>query len=117
MSPPLPLLFTLPPSARHEFLLLDTTSSEITLKSLNRQILELVESSPNCAEFMAQHKKKASDSSSSATIQELKIHWDLKRRDAKIWPEFTVLTEGNLGAVLVVLGRDPGLGVLEVGLG
>lgn len=45
----LPLLFTLPPSNRHEFLLLDT-SSKITLKSLNAQITSTISSSPNCAE-------------------------------------------------------------------
>lgn len=45
----LPLLFTIPPSNRHEFLLLDT-SSKITLKSLNAQISSAISSSPNCVE-------------------------------------------------------------------
>lgn len=45
----LPLLFTIPPSNRHEFLLIDT-SAKISLKALNKQITSLVAQSPNCAE-------------------------------------------------------------------
>jgi hypothetical protein len=44
-----PLLFTLPPSNRHEIILLDT-SSKPTLKALNKQITATISSSPNCAE-------------------------------------------------------------------
>jgi hypothetical protein len=108
----LPLLFTLPPSNRHEFLLLDT-SSKITLKSLNKQISSVVSSSPNCAEFMAKHKSP----DSGETIQEFKIHWDTKTRDAKIWPEYTVLTDDNFPAILELLKANPVMGVLEIRMG
>ena len=50
-------------------------------------------------------------------IQEFKIHWDNKARDARIWPEYTVLTEENLGAVVEILKRDVRGGVLEVKMG
>jgi hypothetical protein len=45
----LPLLFTLPPSNRHELILLDP-SSKPSLKALNKQITSTIASSPNCAE-------------------------------------------------------------------
>lgn len=44
-----PLLFTLPPSNRHEVILIDT-SDKPSLKTLNRQITSTIASSPNCAE-------------------------------------------------------------------
>lgn len=86
----LPLLFTLAPSNRHEIILLDTSSP--TLKSLNAQISSTITSnSPNCAEFMGKYK---SGDGPKETIQEMKIHWDTKHKsDAKIWPEYTVVTE------------------------
>ncbi|CAA9956903.1 hypothetical protein P3342_000602 [Pyrenophora teres f. teres] len=109
----LPLLFTLPPSNRHEFLLLDTTTKP-TLKSLNAQITSIAASSPNCAEFMAKHK--AADGPKEI-IHEFKIHWDTKTRDSKIWPEYTVLTDENLGAILELLKTNPLMGVLEIKMG
>ena len=48
----LPLLFTLPPSNRHELILLDP-SSKPSLKALNKQITSTIASSPNCAECMS----------------------------------------------------------------
>jgi hypothetical protein len=45
----IPLVFTLPPSNRHEVILLDT-SSKPTLKALNKQITATIASSPNCEE-------------------------------------------------------------------
>jgi hypothetical protein len=108
----IPLLFTLPPSSRHEIILL-STSPVPTLKSLNKQITSTIASSPNCAEFMAQHKKAGE----SEIIQEFKIHWDTKTRDGKIWPEYTVVTEENFGAILELLKGNPGRDVLEVRVG
>ncbi|KAI8938761.1 hypothetical protein NX059_004627 [Plenodomus lindquistii] len=111
----LPLLFTLPPSNRHEFITLDTSStSKPTLKSLNKLITSTIAESPNCAEFMAHHK---SPSAQKETIQQLRMHWDTKMRDSKIWPEYTVVTEDNLGAILELLKGSPGMGVLEVKVG
>ncbi|OAL51852.1 hypothetical protein IQ07DRAFT_678976 [Pyrenochaeta sp. DS3sAY3a] len=108
----LPLLFTLPPSNRHEFILLDP-SSKPSLKTLNKQITATIAASPNCAEFMG--KYKAADAQES--IQEFKVHWDTKTRDGKIWPEYTVVTEDNLPAILELLKLDPTRGVLEVKVG
>ncbi|KAF1848634.1 uncharacterized protein K460DRAFT_78744 [Cucurbitaria berberidis CBS 394.84] len=109
----LPLLFTLPPSNRHEFILIDT-SSKPTLKSLNKQITATITSSPNTAEFMG--KFKAADAPKE-TIQEFKIHWDTKTRDGKIYPEYTVLTDDNLPAILELLKLNPIMGVLEIKVG
>ncbi len=50
-------------------------------------------------------------------IQEFRIHWSGKEYDYKVWPEFTVLTDENFGAVLEVLKRDGKSGVLEVKVG
>ena len=44
----IPVMFTLPPSNRHELILLDTEKP--SLKALNKQITSTIESSPNCAE-------------------------------------------------------------------
>lgn len=109
----IPLLFTLPPSNRHEIILLDT-SSKPTLKSLNKQITTTISSSPNCAEFMG--KYKAADGPQE-TIQEFKMHWDTKTRDGKIWPEYTVVTEENFGAIVELLKMSPTMGVLEIKVG
>ena len=50
-------------------------------------------------------------------IQEFKIHWDRQARDGKIWPEYTVVHEGNLEAVVEMLRLSPGRDVLEVKVG
>ncbi|KAH9861437.1 hypothetical protein J1614_011183 [Plenodomus biglobosus] len=112
---PLPILFTIPPSNRHEFILPDEDpSAPPTLKSLNKLITAKIAESPNCVEFMAHHKPA---SAPKETIQQLRMHWDTKGRDAKMWPEYTILTDENLPAVLEVLRRCVVGGVLEVGLG
>ncbi|KAF1361596.1 hypothetical protein EJ07DRAFT_110308 [Lizonia empirigonia] len=107
-----PILFTVPPSNRHEFIVLDT-SSKPTLKALNKQIINTLASSPNCAEFMG--KYKAQDVKEQ--IQEFKIHWSSKAHDLKVWPEYTVVTEENFGALLELLQKDPKSGVLEIKVG
>ena len=111
----IPLLFTLPPSNRHEFIVLDTSSEKkLSLKQLNKLISDTISASPNCEEFMSKHKSSAT----KETIQEMKFHWDTKGRDAKMWPEYTVVTEANLGAILeVVKSVGFGVGVLEVRVG
>jgi hypothetical protein len=83
------------------------------LKSLNKLITSTIASSPNCAEFMAQHKKVEG----KEIIEEFKIHWDTKTRDGKVWPEYTVVTNENLGAILEVLKGNVGRDVLEVRVG
>lgn len=109
----IPLLFTLPPSNRHEIILL-YTSSKPSLKALNKQITSTIAASPNCAEFMG--KYKAADGPKES-IQEFKIHWDTKTRDGKIWPEYTELTEDNFAAILELLQTNPVMGVLEIKVG
>jgi hypothetical protein len=111
----IPLLFTLPPSNRHEIILLDT-SSKPTLKALNKQVTATIASSPNCAEFMGKYKK-SDESGPKEAIQEFKIHWDTKSRDSKIWPEYTVVTDENFGAILEMLKSAPGKDVLEIKVG
>ncbi|KAJ4317308.1 hypothetical protein N0V94_004993 [Neodidymelliopsis sp. IMI 364377] len=107
-----PLLFTVPPSNRHEFIFLDT-SSKPTLKALNKQITSTLASSPNCAEFMGKYKS----SETKEQIQEFKIHWSSKEYDLKVWPEYTVVTDENFGAILDLLQKEPKSGVLEIKVG
>ena len=114
MSTPFPLLFTLPPSSRHEILLIDP-SSPPPLKSLNQQILSAISDSPNCEEFMKKYKKQGEEGKESIT--QLRVHWSESGRDRKIWPEWTVVTEGNWGAVVKLLEQGVGRDVLEVGVG
>ena len=64
---------------------------------------------------MSKHKK--TDEGSKETIQEFKIHWDTKSRDAKLWPEYTVVTDENFGAVIEMLKLAPGKDVLEIKVG
>ncbi|EMD97343.1 hypothetical protein COCC4DRAFT_81826 [Bipolaris maydis ATCC 48331] len=108
----IPIVFTLPPSNRHDFLFLDI-SDKSPLKALNKQITSLIATSPNCTEFMAKHKAQDGP---AEQIQEFKIHWDVKGRE-KIWPEYTVLTEENIKVIVQMLKADPRMGVLEVKLG
>ncbi|KAF2015604.1 hypothetical protein BU24DRAFT_421898 [Aaosphaeria arxii CBS 175.79] len=121
-SSQIPILFTLPPSNRHELILLDT-STKPTLKSLNKQITTTISTSPNCAEFMSKYKAKPEDGEAAGgaggkeTIQEFRVHWSEAGRDRKVWPEYTTLTEGNLAAVLEVLKLGVGKDVLEIKLG
>ncbi|ORY18185.1 hypothetical protein BCR34DRAFT_554362 [Clohesyomyces aquaticus] len=107
-----PLLFTLPPSSRHEIILYES-SSKPSLKSLNKLLTSTIASSPNCAEFMAKHKSKDTVES----IQEIRVHWSSEGRDRKMWPEYTVVTEENLTAVLEMLRIGVGRDVLEVKVG
>ncbi|KAH7113216.1 hypothetical protein B0J11DRAFT_145346 [Dendryphion nanum] len=112
MSTPLPILFTLPPSNRHEIILLDTTSKP-TLKALNQKLTSTMASSPNCAEFMGKYKSK----DVQETVQELRIHWSEAGRDRKVWPEYTIVTDQNWPAILELLRLGAGKDVLEVKVG
>ena len=107
-----PILFTIPPSSRHEFITLDT-SSKPTLKALNKQITTTLAASPNCAEFMGKYKS----ADTKEQIQEFKIHWSSKEYDLKVWPEYTVVTDDNFGSILELLKNDPKSGVLESKVG
>ena len=62
-------------------------------------------------------KHKTPDSASKETIQEFKVHWDTKSRDPKLWPEYTIVTDDNFGAILELLKLAPGKDVLEVKVG
>ncbi|CAI6340912.1 unnamed protein product [Periconia digitata] len=52
----IPVLFTLPPSNRHEVILIDTTA-KLSLKALNKQITSTIAESPNCAESLLSPRK------------------------------------------------------------
>ncbi|KAH4019288.1 hypothetical protein HBI81_192610 [Parastagonospora nodorum] len=108
----IPLLVRLGPSSRHELILLPASPIP-SLKSLNALVTRTIGSSPNCAEPMSQHKNPET----KEQIQEFKIHWDRQARDGKIWPEYTVVHEGNLEAVVEMLKVSPGRDVLEVRVG
>lgn len=73
--------------------------------------------SPNCAEFMGKYKAKPGEGEAPETINEMRIHWDTKSKDAKMWPEYTIVTEENLGAIVELLKINPVMGVLEVKVG
>ncbi|KAF2868202.1 hypothetical protein BDV95DRAFT_160006 [Massariosphaeria phaeospora] len=110
----LPLVFTLPPSNRHEIILLDTSSAKPpTLKALNKQITDAMAGSPNCAEFLSKYK-----SATPEPIQEIRIHWSTAcGRDRAAWPEHTVVTDRNWGAIIELLKVAPGKDVLEIKMG
>ncbi|KAF2714320.1 hypothetical protein K504DRAFT_456554 [Pleomassaria siparia CBS 279.74] len=112
----IPILFTLPPSNRHEAILLDTTKAGgPTLKSINKQVTAAMGTSPNCAEFMSKYKKTAE---TRETIESMRIHWAETGRDRNVWPEYTELTNENLPAIIELLRLAPGKGdVLEIKVG
>lgn len=64
---------------------------------------------------MAKHKSSAPEN--KETIQEFRIHWDTKTRDTKIWPESTVVTDENFGAIIEMLKLGGGKDVLQVKMG
>lgn len=103
-----PLLFTVNGPKRHELLITNTTAS---LKELHAQIEDLVSDSPNAQEFMAKYKKQGP----KEKVTELKMRWSNEGRDAKWWPQSTVITEDNIDAVLSLIERSGvGKDVLEV---
>jgi hypothetical protein len=105
--PTFPQLFTLDSSSRHEVLLI---SPKTSLKDLSGQITTAVADSPNTAEFMSKYKKAGGEK-----VSEIKVKWSTAGRDPKTWPQSTVLTDGNVEAVLRLI-EDSGVGkdVLEV---
>ncbi|KAF2646293.1 hypothetical protein P280DRAFT_464539 [Massarina eburnea CBS 473.64] len=105
-----PILFTLPPSNRHEVILVDA-SAKPSLKALNKQITSTIAASPNCAEFMNKYKSKEG----TEQIQEFKVHWSTSGRETKSWPEYTIVTEENWAAILKLF--DSGKDVLEIKVG
>lgn len=104
-----PVLFTLDGSGRHEVILI---SSKTTLGGLSSEISSAASASPNCAEFMSKYKKKEEG---AENVSELKVRWSTGGRDPKVWPQSTIITEENVGAVLKLL--DPAKDVLEAKLG
>ncbi|KAF2681493.1 hypothetical protein K458DRAFT_309667 [Lentithecium fluviatile CBS 122367] len=112
MSTPIPLMFTLPPSNRHEVILIDP-SNKPTLKALNKQITTTMKDSPNCSEFMSKYKSK----DAVEQILEWRIHWSESGRDHKVWPEYTIITDANFAAILELLKLGQGKDVLEIKVG
>ncbi|KAF1958075.1 hypothetical protein CC80DRAFT_409649 [Byssothecium circinans] len=107
----IPIIFTLPPSNRHEVILIDGNAKS-SLKALNKLITSTIAESPNCVEFMDKYKAKDGP---AEQIQAIKVHWSKSGRENKSWPEFTIVTEENMVALLKLL--DSGKDVLEIKLG
>lgn len=63
---------------------------------------------------MSKYKSKEG---AQESIQEFRIHWSESGRDRKVWPEYTILTESNLPAVLELLKVGAGKDVLEIKVG
>lgn len=62
-------------------------------------------------------KYKSSENAPTESIQEFKIHWSESGRDRKVWPEYTVVTEANLPALIELLKLGAGRDVLEIKVG
>jgi hypothetical protein len=60
---------------------------------------------------------KYKSSETKETIQEFKIHWSESGRDRKAWPEYTIVTDENLPAILELLKMGAGKDVLEIKVG
>jgi hypothetical protein len=60
---------------------------------------------------------KFKSAESGEKIQEIKVHWSESGRDRKVWPEYTIVTEDNFGAILELLKLGVGKDVLEIRVG
>jgi hypothetical protein len=105
-----PVLFTVDGTTRHEVILV--SPAHATLASLRATMARIAASSPNCGEFMAHYKRPAS---SPPDVEEVRVRWDARSHDPKIFPASTVVTEDNLRAVVEMIGRSGvGRDTLEV---
>ncbi len=112
-EPSVPILFTVNGTTRHEVILV--SPSHATLPSLSAAVARLAAASPNCGEFMAHYKKKASAGDPPPGVEEIRVRWDARCHDPKIFPASTVVTEDNLRAVVEMIGRSGvGRDTLEV---
>jgi hypothetical protein len=100
MSDAVPILFTVGPS-RHELLLV--SPSKASLEGLKQEIKALVAESPNCKEFMAQHRKAEE---TEAEITKIIVKWNAQSHDPKIFPASTVVTGKNFEAVIKMIGMS-----------
>jgi hypothetical protein len=98
MSDAVPILFTVGTS-RHELLLV--SPSKASLEGLKHEIKSIVAESPNCEEFMAQHKKAEEN---EAEVAKIVVKWSAQSHDPKIFPRVTVVTERNFEAVIRMIG-------------
>jgi hypothetical protein len=105
-----PILFTIDGTTRHEVILVSPTHA--TLPSLSAAMARIAASSPNCGEFMAHYKKS---SAAPPGVEEIRVRWDARSHDPKIFPASTVVTGDNLRAVVEMIGRSGvGRDTLEV---
>jgi hypothetical protein len=112
-EPSVPILFTVDGTTRHEVILV--SPAHATLPSLSAAMARLAAASPNCGEFMAHYKKKGSGDPPG--VEEIRVRWDARSHDPKIFPASTVVTEDNLRAVVEMIGRSGvGRDTLEVRL-
>ena len=109
MSDAIPILFTAGPS-RHDVLLI--SPSKASLDGVKKDILSLLEKSPNCEEFMAKYKKGEEE------ITRLVVKWNAQSHDPKIYPATTIVTEDNIEALVKMIGMSGvGKDTLEVQFG
>ncbi|KAF2085529.1 hypothetical protein K490DRAFT_58674 [Saccharata proteae CBS 121410] len=121
--PPIPLLFTLDGSSRHEVILVDPSDTDFS--ALASTIQSTIATSKNCEEFMAKYKKKPEQGDSGygdggEKVGSVKVRWATAAgagRDAKSWPATTEVTEENVEAVLRLVELGGGRDVLEVKVG
>jgi len=105
-----PILFTVDGTSRHEVILV--SPAHATLPGLSATMARIAASSPNCGEFMAHYKKKGG---ATPGVEEIRVRWDARSHDPKIFPASTVVTEDNLRAVVEMIGKSGvGRDTLEV---
>jgi G3E family GTPase len=112
MTDAIPILFTVGPS-RHEVVLL--SPSRATLEGVKGSFKRIVAISPNCKEFMSQHKKAEEN---ETEISKIVVRWNAQSHDPQIFPATTLVTESNLEAILRMIGMSGvGRDTLEVTFG
>ncbi|KAF4555740.1 Hypothetical protein D9617_2g057030 [Elsinoe fawcettii] len=107
MSQKFPILFTVGMSNKHDVILIDPS---LSIGDLKKQIQTVIEKSPNCAEALSKYSK----TKYTQTVTGLKVRWSGEPRDARLWPNGTILTEDNVEASLSLVSLHQGKDVLEV---
>ncbi|KAF2222434.1 hypothetical protein BDZ85DRAFT_263652 [Elsinoe ampelina] len=107
MSQKFPILFTVGVSNKHDVILVDPS---LSISDLQSQIQSIIEKSPNCAEALSKYSK----TKYRQTVKGIKVRWSGEPRDARLWPNGTILTEDNIEASLSLVSLHQGKDVLEV---
>lgn len=108
MSDSFPILFTVGASTRHDIVLLTPSS---TLREISSKIEKTIASSPNCEGKLDKYSKNKNPHE----VRGLTVRWATDSSGPKLWPNATVVTDGNVEAVLMLVQGRGGRGdVLEV---